>query len=1657
LAQEQVLSLARRVPHASFNVTAGVRLKGPLDTAVLRRILNELVERHEALRTTIYFADSAAGLILMRHAEVTLAVQDYVCIDAEQKKAYVHAASMMEANCSFDLASAPLMRATLLKLEAEEHVFFLTMHSLITDLWSMGILLREAGSLYRAFVRQQQSPLPPLELQYADYADWQRECLQSGLLEDELFYWLSGLRGALALRFPTDAPQESVVGYPASHLSFEFDHRLAAEVTAFSRRERLTVFMVMLAALYVILRRKYSLDDIVIMSPLAGRTRPELENIVGLFENTVALRVELLDTLSFREALSRVREVCIGAYRHQELPFEIVLQSLPGTAQPGEQALGRFWFALEDVFDPEAWSSEIQGSNFLRQAGVTRFEQSWKIHLRPDGIAVTITYGTELLGSDTITCMATEYRELLQEMLANPDEMIAARAFSRPTETSDAKPRGEELPLAAVTAHVVRKFEPPQTGTEKTLAALWAEVLNVDMIGRHDNFFELGGHSLLAVVLMQRMQAAGFNVDVATIFAAPSIARLSVVVTPGNKIADALPSRIPAQCTHIQPEMLSLVELTSEEITRIVNDIPGGAQNVEDIYPLMPSQEGILFHHLLPQAADPYVLSVALSFDNRERLDAYVSALQAVIGRNDILRTAILWEGVSQPVQVVLRNVMLTVDEVLLDEKLGHPATQLETRSGLQKIDLRVPPALRVYVAQDKNTGQWFMIQMLHHIAGDFGTVELIRQEISTYLAAKAEILPPPIRFRSLVADARLHVNREDDDAYFRTLLGDIDEPTCPFGLTDVHGDGTLIQDGTLALEGELARHVRDICRSLEVSAASLFHAAWAVLLARTSGKSDVVFGTVILAQLEAGNERQRVMGPCINTLPVRIRVGGCTAAEAVRQIQLQLANLIKRQHFPLARAQSCSGVIPPAPLFSALFNYRHHFTSKWSAQDSETVWQGINYLYGRERTNYPVTLSVEDMGAGFTLTAQVHQTIGAPRLLAIMRQAVQSLVDSLENTPRQQLCQLKVITDCERTRAVHGFNTRASFPSQTCIHQMFEEQACRRPDAVAIVFEDAVLTYAVLNSRATRLAHYLISHGVAAETRVALCLRRGLDMLIWIVAVLKAGGAYVPIDPDYPSERLAFIAEDCDAAVLITEADLKDRLANFRGQVITLDDDLSKIEGKDGEQLACETGAENLAYVIYTSGSTGNPKGCEITHANIVRLLAATNDCFRFNQNDVWTMFHSYAFDFSVWELWGALAYGGKLIIVPSLITRSADELYRLLQTERVTVFNQTPSAFFHLMNAARQVTGLPSPFALRYLIFGGEVLELSKLKAWLETQGEQVMQMANLYGITETTVHVTYMPLSRTDLDRAVNVIGRPIPDLQVYILDHDLEPVPIGVVGEMYVAGAGVARGYLNRPALTAQRFLPDPFGSKTGARLYRTGDLARLLPSGDLEFLGRNDFQVKIRGFRVELGEIEERLLQHNQLQGAVVVVREDRPGEKRLVAYYTMRENCHLPLDPSSLRAFMAEKLPDYMVPSAYVMLKSLPMTAHGKTDRRSLPRPQIDAYPTAREGPGSAMEEMLCIIWKDLLNIDKVGIEQNFFTLGGHSLLATQVLSRMRLAFHVDLTLRDLYERPTVRAIADRILELQIKSTNPTVVDQLVAKVKEPSSQQSARLESTSM
>ena len=1165
-------------------------------------------------------------------------------------------------------------------------------------------------------------------------------------------------------------------------------------------------------------------------------------------------------------------------------------------------------------------------------------------------------------------------------------------------------------------------YEAPQGEAEQALAAIWAEVLGVPQVGRHDNFFELGGHSLLAIQLLERMRRQGLQAQVRSLFTHPRIEALARVLQEQNgddaqaarEALEVPPNLIEPGCQAITPSMLTLVQLGEAQIRGIEASVPGGAANIQDIYPLAPLQEGILFHHRLQDRGDTYVTAHLLSFDSEARLIRFIDSLNEVIARHDILRTAVVWDGLPEPVQVVWRKAGLRVQWLAGDGDgdAGDRLAQHVHRDHF-RIDVRQAPMMQAVAIHDEANQRWLMQLPCHHLVLDHTTQELLVQEVAHLQLGQRDRLSTPVPFRDFVARARLGVSQAEHEAFFRQMLGDVSEPTAPFGLLDVRGDGMRIAEARLSLPDSLARQLRQQAQRHGVGTAALFHLAWAQVLALTSGRRDVVFGTVLFGRLQGGAHADRALGMFINTLPVRIHLGEHSAEQCLRQTHALLTELLHHEHASLSLAQRCSGLPGGTPLFSALFNYRY---ARQVAHDSadQTGWEGVQALGGEERTNYPVTLSVDDMGeAGFELIAKVVDGIQAQRVCAYMQAAVSRLSEALSSADVRPLAGADLLGEHERTQlAQWGVgDARPGLPAEP-VHLLFERQVAAHPNAVAVVFKEEVLSYQALNHRANRLAHRLIELGVGPERTVGVGLARGIDLLVGLLAVLKAGAAYVPIDPDYPSQRIAHMVTDSGMNVLLTQRDVRERIP-VGDTVRVIDIDQADSASEETSNPPAWAHGDQLAYVIYTSGSTGRPKGVQVTHGPLSMHIQAVGARLEVSANDRFLLFASISFDAagSQWML--PLTSGGSLVVLDKAGWQSG-ELAQTIRSKGITAVHFPPAYLRQLVGSVSET--LP----VRLCIVGGE--------AWSEQDhrhARAVFDQArffNSYGPTEAVITPCLggplMAVQPGAIDEGHVPLGRPVGGRKALVLDSDLRLVPPGVAGELHLGGEGLARGYLAQAGLSAERFVADPFDAR-GGRLYRTGDLAKWRADGQLAYLGRIDHQVKVRGFRVEVGEVEAQLTAQPEVREAVVVTRPG-PSGARLVGFVTAQGTSAI--DVVELRERLHQALPDYMVPAGLWVLERLPLTPNGKLDRLALPTPDFNSDP-AGEAPRGECETSLAAAWAEVLHLDRVGRDDNFFELGGDSIVCLQIVARLRQAGW-QVTPRQMFEHQTVARLAGQAQRL---------------------------------
>ncbi|HJT64970.1 MAG TPA: amino acid adenylation domain-containing protein [Pyrinomonadaceae bacterium] len=1209
------------------------------------------------------------------------------------------------------------------------------------------------------------------------------------------------------------------------------------------------------------------------------------------------------------------------------------------------------------------------------------------------------------------TAPVSELRTHLQQRL--PEYMVPSVYLTLPALPQtpngklDRKALPEPDPGAAINATV---YEAPRTPVEEVLAAIVAEVLQVPKVGRQDDFFTLGGHSLLAMQVISRIRKA-FQVElpVRVLFETPTLARfashLEQAQVSGKAKADGPPLRM----------------------------LPRGSVTRDGVLPLSFAQQRLWFLDQLEPGSPLYNIPAAVRLTGQLNTTALEQTLNEVLRRHESLRTR-FHEVNGRAAQVIEPELKLslTIEDLQhlspgqRDEELQHI-----TRTEAQKpFDLSRAPLLRVRLFR-LDDEEHVILLTIHHIIGDEWSMGVLVREMATlYGACSQQQTSPlndlPIQYADYAAWQREWLQGEllaNELAYWQRQLHQLpvlhlptDRPRPP--VQTYHGARYLFP-----IAPELSTAVNNLAQQQRATKFMMLLAAFQTLLHRYSTQDDIAIGTPI-----AGRDRletESLIGLFVNTLVLRGDLSGdpdfnellCrvrdTAFAAYAHDDVPFEKLVEQ----LQPERDLSRT----PLFQAAFVLQND-----PVQSLEVSGLKLDpFPVDTGTAKFDLLLAIVEEPNGLRGSVEYNTDLFDPATIERMARHFQNLLASIVADPTQRLSQLQLLSAEEKTELLaQGLQVR--FDSTESLSRLFELQAEKTPAAVALAFENETVTYADLNRRSNQLAHYLRDLGIGPEAKVGICMERGVEMIVGLLAILKAGGAYVPLDPAYPAQRLSFMVQDAQINVLLGQHNLRDAIPDYTGRWLDLEEQRELISIYPHDNLDAQTTAGNLAYVIYTSGSTGNPKGVLVTHANVTRLFAATNDEFKFDENDVWTFFHSFAFDFSVWEIWGALLYGGRLVIVPYLASRSPQDFYQLLRAERVTVLNQTPSSFLQLIKFEKD-HGPADDLSLRLVIFGGEALDLQSLRPWIAHHGDRKPLLVNMYGITETTVHVTCRTLSTADIDQDPgSLIGNSIPDLQLYLLDQQLQPVPWRVTAELCVGGAGVARGYLNSPELTAQKFIPDPHSKIPGSRLYKSGDSARRLPDGEIEYLGRLDQQVKIKGFRIEVGEIETALSTHPAVRECVVMVREDVPGDKQLAAY-VVAQPAQSP-NVTELRSWLKQKLPEYMIPAAFVLLQEFPLTQNGKLDRRALPapdniRPELAA---AYVSPESEVEKSLARIWSEVLHLDRVGVHDSFFALGGDSIRSIEVRSRAE-QLGLRFSLQQLFQYQTIHELSQQLNGTRIK------------------------------
>ncbi len=1227
----------------------------------------------------------------------------------------------------------------------------------------------------------------------------------------------------------------------------------------------------------------------------------------------------------------------------------------------------------------------------------------------------TGTHVRALPVSDRSLISAAELRAFLATKL--PEHMIpSALVFldALPLTTNGKVDRQALRALDQDRTDLQENFEAPRTPMEELLAQIWSEVLKLDKVGVHDNFFDLGGHSLLATQIISRVNNSfQINIQLRRLFELPTIAGLAASIDASlgiEKDPQSIPPIVPAP--------------RSNEI------------------PLSFAQQRLWFLDLLEPESATYIVSAAFRLVGELHVLALEQSLNEIVRRHEVLRTVFTVVN-DTPVQKVLPpstlSLICTDISDRPEKELEQALPDLLSEEAKQPFDLSRGPLIRAKLLR-LDPQEHVVVLNMHHIVFDGWSMGVLFRELSVlyegYCSGKPSSLPElQIQYADYSVWQHQWLQGEELEhqlVYWRNKLDGLSTLQLPTDRVRPAVQTFRGSSQVFSLSEQLSRAIKTLSQRESVTPFMTLLAAFQVLLSRYCGQADVAVGSPI-----AGRNRQEtegLIGFFVNTLVLRADLSNNpTFKQLLREVRETTLEAYSHQDLPFEKLVDelhPDRNLSSSPLFQVMFTFHNN-----ADQPLEFERLTVDPIQTTSHTaKFDLSLTMSEKDGTLRGSVNYNTDLFDDSTIERMIGHFQTLLEGIVSNPEWRISELPLLTEAEKVQLLVEWNdTKRDYPSDKCIHQLFEEQVARTPEAVAVVFEDQQLTYRELNNRANQLAHYLQKFGIGPEVLVGLCVERSIEMVVGLLGILKAGGAYVPLDPSYPKDRLAFMIQDTQVPVILTDVICAGKLPPSDARVIRLDEDWKEISQEARENPQFSSTPSQLACVIYTSGSTGQPKGVMVSHRALATHTISAVEHYGLGSIDRVLQFASLSFDVAAEEIFPAWLSGAAVVLLPER-TPTIDDFVDYLIKEGITVVN-LPSAYWHQWVDELDRLDKKLPPSLRLLIVGNEKVLLDHFERWHQAFGGKVRWL-NAYGPTEATITAAVYEAPQGDenyRDLTSVPIGRPMPNRQIYILDQYLQPVPIGVTGEIFIDGPALALGYLNNSELTAEKFIANPFCPDSSARLYRTGDLGRYLPDGNIEFLGRIDNQVKIRGYRIELGEIEAVLGQHPAVREAIVLAREgsskDSTGspttDKRLVAYVVAPSNT----STNELRSFLKQKLPDYMIPSAFVFLDALPLTPNGKLDRKALPapdqsRPELEETLTAPRNP---VEEIVASIWAEVLKLEKVGIQDNFFDLGGHSLLATQVVSRIGRALQVELPLRALFETPTVAGLAERVEEARRK------------------------------
>ncbi|BBN81297.1 hypothetical protein PA25_12820 [Pseudoalteromonas sp. A25] len=1622
------------------------------NVAMLNKLVesfNFLIHRHEVLRTSIMWRELDKPVQLV-HRQAQLSVEWVeLANDTQNTTSICNALLAHQQVCArpddpvIDLEACPLVKLRVAKdhTTGKLAVMFIE-HHIVSDQISVEIIFNEIS----AYLSGQASSLPAA-VQYKEFVA--RAIKHDHSAAQQYFKQLLGDVDFATLPYQLSNTQGKA--NDISHYKHNLDQPTAQQIRHLARQFNISPASFFHSAWALVVARASGRSDIVFGTVLSGRMQnaDQTAAMLGMFINTLPVRLNLTH-LTAEQLITLTREQLEALIPHEQSALALAQRA---SQLPGEQPL---FSALLNYRHAIKQQDNTGHQQVLNDVQLVNVDGNYPFTLSVDDIANTEQFSLTLELSKGLFAQQIEQElqiaisALCQQLASKSNESMLKHylaqcqklqqpIWQQPQKMHFVEPqKPKPQPIdAVVNAQPSRSPELTfETAQEQLLAQIWQRILGITPIKRNAHFFELGGHSLLVMQVITALQKEGYRLNAAEVFKSPVLKELALkleqVQAGEQSIYDD--KSLPTGLSQLTPEMIELITLSQSDINQIIAQHHGGLANIKDIYPLAPLQEGILFHHRLNKDQDPYITPAYLKIKGKARFEQFIAGINHIIERHDTLRTAILWEHLSQPVQVVCRQATLPVEWIELDPTKDYLA-QMQHRDAHQilNLDLQTAPLLKVSAAHDKSNDE-FVIRLLdHHIISDHVSMAIVQQELEMCFKGQQQQLPKPIQYRGFIAQLLRQQAKQshDTERFFSEQLKGFSEPSIPFALTLKQSQSNQLNELESLLDATLGQQIRTVATALKLNPATLFHSAFAMVIAACSNKEDVVFGTVMSGRLQGTKGSESMLGMFINTLPLRLTLSDVTALQLVTQTQQNLMALLPYEQSPLSQIQQHSELNAETPLFTSLLNYRQ--TQK-KVKDANNSLIGLEFIDPKARTNYPFTIAVDDYGDDFSLNIQVQQPLCAQRIEQYMLSALAQLTHALIEEHTQPIMHYSVVPQSEQAELLTHHVQTVDYAHDTCVYELLAQRLAKMDDLShdALIFEGQSISYQVFDEKTNQLARYLIEQGVEHNDYVAIAMERSFDMVIAIWAILKAGAAYLPLDVNLPPARIDTILTDSNAKLLLTQSALDAQFNQSYCQTFAVDTPafVNQLDTYSHATLAHKRPQSALsnAYLFYTSGSTGQPKGVMCNHQGLVNLVQWLEKQYPLQQSDRVLQKTPYNFDVSVWEFIWPIISGATLVIAKPDGHKDARYLTQIIEQQQISHLHFVPSMLSLMLSDGDWLRCQ----SVKQVFCIGEALSYELQKNFFAQPGQNA-QLHNLYGPTEASVVVSHWQC-QAQSERQLVPIGKPIQNTQLLVLDKHLKLAPMGAEGELYIGGVCLAQGYLNRPQLNATQFIEHPFATQQNQRLYRTGDLVRILDDGNFDYLGRLDHQVKIRGLRIELGEIEFVLNQHQAINTAQVAVKTNHRNEPCLVAYLMLQQQsegeiAHL---TEHLKEHLHNQLPSYMVPEHYIAIEQWPLSSNGKINKAQLPEPNFINHQKTVLQASTDIEQTLVEIWSQLLNlpVEHISMDSNFFELGGHSILAMKLISAIETQFNLSLSLHSLFSSPTIQAIAMQIEDIQGQQSN---------------------------